>query len=166
MDVAASCQSSSRPANYHTAGACSRGANDNNPRGRDRRVGTNPGSGQRLSRSRSYLLFQRNFGSGPEPPEKLQIVRDLHPVCVKGRLSRKCGVLSGQRDYVASGCGRFACHCHRRDHGGTGAADFGAIHALRVRRRAPAGRGGSGYYTGRIDWKHRRLRGDAQEVTR
>ena len=172
MYVGASCQPSGiraagwRPANHHTGGRGSRGAHDHDPFRRDRRIGTKPRSGQRLSRSRWRLLFQRNFGSGREQPEELGIVRDFHSVCAKGRLSWKFVILHGRRDHVASGCGRFACHYHRRDHGRIRAADSGAIHALRLRRRAPAGRGDSGFNTGRIDWKHRRVRGGAQKIIR
>ncbi len=153
-----------RPANRYTGGRRFRGARDYDPRSGDWRVVTKPGSGQRLSRSRARLLFQRNFGSGREQPQELRIVCDFHAVCVEGRLSWKFGVLPGQGDGVAPGCRRFTCHYHRRDHPGIRRTDFGPIHALRFRRRAPAGRGDSGFYTGRIDWQHRRVHGDAQQI--
>ena len=171
MDVCDTCQfigiraAGRRPSNRYTGGGHSRDARDNDPPSADWRVVAKPDSEQRLSRSRPRLLFQRNFESGRDQPKAQQVVRDFHTVCVKGRLSWKFGDLQSGRDHVASGCGLLACHYHRRRHAGIIGANFNAIHALRLQRRAPAGRGGPGFHTGWIDWKHRRVLGDAQKVS-
>src|SRR5438552_15045783 len=92
-------------------------AYNRNPRRLDRRLTAEPGSEPGFARSRPRLLLQGNFGAGPEQPEELKVFRDFRPVCIKGELSWKCGVVQSERDYDAPGCGGFACHYHRRNHG-------------------------------------------------